>query len=316
MKYSIIVPVHNAELTIERCVANLIRQSEEIQIILVENNSSDNSLKICRKLQEQHNQIELYINEEKGVSATRNIGLKFVNGDIIGFCDSDDYYEEYSLNHVSKIFENSNIDIVFTGFTKIDNGILDKVSVKKEEVIGSGKAIDYIACNPLIMGSVWNKFFRKDLIPFMEFPTELSHMEDTYFNVRLLSIKNNLKIYVSKINTYFYIKNNNSATNVIEKCFDVSGHSNYCISCYKMLRDLNLSKSNQKSVKDQIYRISIGGIEDKRIQTDELKKKFFRDDIMVNWWLFTKRVFRYDWKNRIKLVLKGLIVIANNNFTK
>ena len=80
------------------------------------------------------------------------------------FCDADDYYEPNSLKKVSKIFEQYEIDIVYMALYIVNNGAHTLRSVKKERIINSFEAIDNVISNPCVMGSVWNKFFKKELI--------------------------------------------------------------------------------------------------------------------------------------------------------
>lgn len=101
MKYSIIVPVHNAESTITRCVESVVSQNVDLQVILIENGSSDRSANECEILSQKYNCVEYYQSKLSGVSYARNIGLDKAEGDIIGFCDADDYYEPDCLEKVS-----------------------------------------------------------------------------------------------------------------------------------------------------------------------------------------------------------------------
>lgn len=91
MKISIIVPVYNAEKTIEYCIDSIITQKTkfEIELILVEDYSTDRSYEICLALKKKYTEIKLYRTNGKGVSAARNTGLSHSTGDVVGFCDSD-----------------------------------------------------------------------------------------------------------------------------------------------------------------------------------------------------------------------------------
>ena len=91
---SIIVPVYNAEKTLQRCVASLVRQTyENIEIILVNDGSRDGSLMLCRELARQDDRIRVIDKPNGGVSSARNAGLDATQGDFIMFCDSDDWAE-------------------------------------------------------------------------------------------------------------------------------------------------------------------------------------------------------------------------------
>lgn len=118
MKISIIVPVYNAEKTIEYCIDSIITQKTkfEIELILVEDYSTDRSYEICLALKKKYTEIKLYRTNGKGVSAARNTGLSHSTGDVVGFCDSDDIYEKDVFEKVRLFFENKDIDIVIGGF--------------------------------------------------------------------------------------------------------------------------------------------------------------------------------------------------------
>ena len=94
-KISIIVPIYNTEQYLERCLQSLINQDyKNIEIILVNDGSEDNSLDICNKYKNKDNRIIVIDKEHTGVSDTRNIGIKRATGDYIGFVDSDDYIDK------------------------------------------------------------------------------------------------------------------------------------------------------------------------------------------------------------------------------
>lgn len=91
-KVSIIIPVYNAEKYIEKCIESILNQTYSVsQIICVDDGSTDNSYKICEEYARRYPKIEVYQQENKGVSAARNNGLAHVSGDFVFFVDSDDY---------------------------------------------------------------------------------------------------------------------------------------------------------------------------------------------------------------------------------
>ena len=94
-KISIIVPIYNTEQYLERCLKSLINQDyKNIEIILVNDGSDDNSLAICNKYKKNDDRIIVIDKQHTGVSDTRNIGIKRATGDYIGFVDSDDYIDK------------------------------------------------------------------------------------------------------------------------------------------------------------------------------------------------------------------------------
>ena len=94
-KVSIIVPVYNSEKYIERCINSLRNQTlKDIQIILINDSSTDSTPELCRKANEEDDRIILINQENAGAGMARNSGLLVAGGEYIGFVDSDDYVEE------------------------------------------------------------------------------------------------------------------------------------------------------------------------------------------------------------------------------
>lgn len=309
MLFSIIVPVHNAGQHIERCVKSLLHQNVNTQIILVENGSTDNSLNICKSLSEKNDNVELYVCTKTGASPARNMGLSYVKGDIISFCDADDYFTEDSLIAICDAFEEHNVDIVFTVIQIIKD---DNVSVflpKKEEIIGVSKAIDYVVCNPCTWGSVCNKFYKKELIGLMHFPEDITHLEDGYMNLSLLSNHRNVKIFISKQITYNYVMNPSSMSNQIQKVFSADGRYNYNIALNRMLVDLLLKQQEKESIRDGIFSTSVNRYYRSSQQLSTLQKEELYNEIKKNILVFLIRVFRYDKINRFKIFIKGICIL-------
>src|SRR5690606_32725285 len=91
-KISIIIPIYNASAFLEKCIDSVINQSyDNLEIILINDGSTDSSLDICKKYANSDDRIKLINKENGGVSSARNMGLEVVTGDYIGFVDSDDY---------------------------------------------------------------------------------------------------------------------------------------------------------------------------------------------------------------------------------
>ncbi|MDD6323169.1 MAG: glycosyltransferase family 2 protein [Bacilli bacterium] len=127
-KVCIIVPVFNEEKHLKTCLNSLVNQTlKDIEIIAIDDNSTDNSLNILMNYSKKYNQIKVYQNlENKGQGATRNIGLSLANAEYIGFLDADDYvnYKMYEEMY-KKAIENNYPSIISTNlkFVKDDNYI-------------------------------------------------------------------------------------------------------------------------------------------------------------------------------------------------
>lgn len=305
MKYSIIIPVHNAESTITRCVESIVNQDVKLQVILIENGSSDGSANECKILSNKYDCVEYYQSKLSGVSHARNIGLDKAEGDIIGFCDADDYYVPNSLKKILEIFEQGDIDIVYSAFYFVNNKESELRAVKREGVIDCFKAIDNVVSNPCVMGSVCNKFFRKEIIEGHRFSEELSYLEDGYFNVEILNDNKNSKIYLSKEPSYNYVANMNSATNNLQKLFDENNKLKYVNALEKMLSLHGMRRKEKQYIKAAIFRVVVENIGSTYVKENmEIYNRLY-SDIKKYILSYIFSLFSYDIKHKIKLLLIG-----------
>lgn len=93
-KISIIVPIYNSENDLDQCIESIVNQTyKNLEIILVNDGSTDNSVNICKNWEANDSRIILIDKQNEGVAKTRNEGLKIATGDYIGFVDHDDFIE-------------------------------------------------------------------------------------------------------------------------------------------------------------------------------------------------------------------------------
>ena len=118
-KISIIIPMYNAEKYIARCLESVINQSfNDIEIIIVNDGSTDKSLEICRKYAEVDERIVILNKENNGVSVARNQGMNVATGEYIMFVDSDDWIDESMCQYLYKRISECNADICFSNNIK------------------------------------------------------------------------------------------------------------------------------------------------------------------------------------------------------
>lgn len=203
-KISVIVPVYNAEKFIDKCIESVINQTyKEIELILVNDGSKDNSLKILQKYEKQYpKMIKVFNQTNKGVGAARNLGIKHVTGKYIFFLDSDDWIE---LDYLVKLYEDiSKNDIVISGFKSYDiNG-----SLLFSENIKDNPWTKFKYCS--IGGKLFlSSLILKNNILFREFKI----CEDAYFLFECYSKTS--KISVSTSSGYCRLKNPTSVTHTL-----------------------------------------------------------------------------------------------------
>lgn len=116
MKISVIIPVYNAEKYVTQAVESALQFDEVYEVILIEDQSPDNALQVCRKLAAQHDRVKLYQHPDQGnhgAGPTRNLGLEKSTGDFIAFLDADDYYLSNRFDAERELFKNASVEGVY-----------------------------------------------------------------------------------------------------------------------------------------------------------------------------------------------------------
>lgn len=177
---SIIVPVYNAEKSLDRCVQSILRQTyARWELILVDDGSKDLSGALCDDYVNSDIRIKVYHKENGGVSSARNVGLEHVKGEYVAFIDSDDYVED---DYLEKLVAYSPSDLIICGFKNI--GGEDFMPVPVKEVNLSNNPITKTLIDvPYYLDTPWCKLFKTDIIKKsgLVFDKGLKLSEDTLF---------------------------------------------------------------------------------------------------------------------------------------
>ena len=200
---SIIVPIYNKEKFLHKLIDSIINQTyKNIEIILVDDGSLDNSLNICYEYNDDR--IKVISKKNGGVSSARNIGLDNASGDYIAFIDGDDYVDS---NYIYKLVSNiKDYDICECSYNKVDEDykIIDRCILKNEVIDDNYKIIEDYLNYKNTNDFLWNKLFKKDVINDIRFDN-YKCSEDFYF---ILKVLNNVKSKITISNTlYNYVIN-------------------------------------------------------------------------------------------------------------
>jgi glycosyltransferase involved in cell wall biosynthesis len=210
---SIIVPVYNVEKYLSQCINSLINQTiKNLEIILVNDGSLDNSGKICDEFSKIDNRIIVIHKENNGLSSARNAGLEIAKGNYIGFVDSDDWLDETMYETLLKLIKDNGSDISCCKFFKAaDSG--EKIPAIDNETIQSFTNIEGLNnfYNDLYTQTVvaWNKLYDKNLFDNIIYPTGKIH-EDEGTTYKLFYKAN--KITYTNKPLYYYRTTPNSIT--------------------------------------------------------------------------------------------------------
>lgn len=185
---SVIVPIYNTEKYLKRCLNSIINQTyNDLEIILVDDGSTDNSLAICKEYQEKDNRIKVFNQVNQGQGVARNLGLDMCNGEYISFIDSDDYIKNDMYEKMLSKMKEYKADIAICGYAR-DHGILikDTEVPKLNTTYNNLDLIKAYISTPYIAASVWNKLYKKELWQNYRFP-EIRAREDAIILNDILS---------------------------------------------------------------------------------------------------------------------------------
>lgn len=211
MKISIIIPVYNAEETLERCLNSVILQKDvSIEIICINDGSKDNSLKILKEYEEKYDNIVVINQDNKGVSEARNAGLEIAKGDYIMFVDADDYLLENSLSTIDLSKE---LDLYKFGFAFLDNKVYSETKYEDKKICLNDNNFGEVFANILNNvdeNMVWGQLFKRELLNNVRFDKKFFYGEDILFNSYVLAKVKTIK-YISSV-IYYYERRDNSVT--------------------------------------------------------------------------------------------------------
>lgn len=206
---SIIVPIYNTEDTIKRCVDSILAQSySDIEVILVDDGSTDDSLSICQQYAQGDSRIVVLHKENGGVSSARNLGLQEARGEWIGFVDADDYVNTDYVKNYFLLGEDA--ELLVQGFHQIDvlNGTT--TDVNEPTAIIERQAIYPYAIRTMEthqLGCVWCKLYRNEIIRANKiiFIESFYQCEDLLFCMQYLKYVHRI-LNVANADQYIYLR--------------------------------------------------------------------------------------------------------------
>lgn len=265
IKVSVIVPIHNSEKHLDKCINSLINQTEKnIEIILINDGSTDSTEEIIKKYDDKR--IKYFSQENKGIGKTRNKGINMAKGEYIMFIDSDDFFAENCVEVMCEQAKKNKSDLVISNFYKvIDN---KNVEIKMPYFEPSS-----LSDNPEIMNMInlgpCNKLYRRDLLKSIRFEERYKY-EDVPF---VLNVLNSAK-RITKIDdclSYYVIHSNSETTIRDERIFDII---TVCKKSYNML------KKNNDNMKDNLTNLFVMILTDYTAQCRYINNRKIRKDFI------------------------------------
>ena len=211
-KISIIVPVYNVEKYLKECIESILSQTyKNIEIILIDDGSTDNSGKICDEYLKKDSRVKVIHKENGGLSDARNTGIEIASGKYIGFVDSDDYIAKDMYDFLYQNIKRENAEISGCNrFLVYENKI--EIYGKKEcyEVMDSQRAIEMLCTIGYIGVSAYTKLYEAKLFKDIRYPKGKIN-EDMYTTYKLFDKAN--RIVYDATPKYYYRQRSGSITN-------------------------------------------------------------------------------------------------------
>ena len=169
---SIIVPVYNVKDYLTRCISSLLQQTySKLEIILVDDGSTDDSGKICDQYAFVDKRIKVFHKENGGLSDARNYGINKSSGKYLSFIDSDDYVAPNYIEILYELIKNESVDISICGCQYSFDEYFNKTLVKKDDEKSFSSYEAIIEClNIRLRQSAWGKLYKRELFDSIRFP--------------------------------------------------------------------------------------------------------------------------------------------------
>lgn len=229
VKYSVIIPIYNAEKTLARCVESLLQESrDDIELILINDGSTDRSEEICRKYQADFSTVRFLSQPNRGVSAARNAGLDMATGKFILFVDSDDYVTDHYFHALDGI--PPQYELVMFSYQIVGG---EKETEKRLKDFASTDLAETIE-------KISQELYRKTLTPLFAKRYSRSHIEK-------LHIRFPEDLYIGEDKTFNLLY----ATGCKSCC--LSSHILYCVS---VENQNSLSRARKADLPEQLDRLT------------------------------------------------------------
>ena len=206
---SVIIPVYNVQAYLERCVQSVIFQTyQNLEIILVNDGSTDLSGVLCDKLAEKYSRIKVIHKKNGGLSDARNHGLDIATGDYIAFLDSDDWVHRNKYEIVIDVLEKYDVDVVCVRYKNVWHYVCDDVQTyaNQVEIITGAEAVAGCYMYKKLFANVWTKVFKRKIIGDSRFVVGKIY-EDVFFNHDVLH-KTEKVARIQNILCYYYQRPN------------------------------------------------------------------------------------------------------------
>ena len=256
---SVIVPVYNVKDYLRRCLDSIVNQTyKNLQIILVDDGSTDGSEKICDEYAKKDQRIMVIHKKNEGQSIARKVGLECSNGELISFIDSDDFISLNFYYDMQKPFANKKIDMtyckVYQFSQKVEDKILENNNTKTNYICKTKEEClkDLVSNNSIINNYMCNKLYKRELFNDIVFPHN-NVFEDLAIMYKIIDKIKTACLVDKKLYFYFNREGSSSkkisSSNIIYKMRIIIERENYIKENYSNI----VSNYEMYHIKNIIY---------------------------------------------------------------
>ncbi len=313
---SVIVPVYNAEKYLYECLESIRKQTyKNIEILLINDGSTDNSAQICNEFSKKYKEFKTYHQKNNGVSRARNIGMENAKGDFIIFIDSDDTIAENYIEVLYKNIIEYDADISMCNIIRVDESgkyIEDFDNTRKKEKIqtilmNQNEYISNILDYKYYYTYATNKLIKRDIIKNIRFREDIHYNEDGIF---FLDLSKNITtaVFTYPIYAYFYLQNTTSANaqRFNEKYLTVIKAFEIMEQYFKIFKKNNKNYFSYRYINYYIEAYYYQHINKKSTKKDKKKLK----KVINKYWKYAIKSDNISVTKRIKLILKIIFPIT------
>lgn len=255
IRLSLIIPVYNVEQYIARCLDSCLSQdipAEEYEIIVVNDGSPDSSMAIVDNFCQKHKNIRIINRENGGLSAARNTGLEYAEGEYVWFIDSDDRISADCIRDLLNCAETNNLDVLCLGLNlEYKDGRIEKFPIKCDEIMHIYDGKDFIV-KVGMPPAAWAAIYRRELLlrNGLKFYEGILH-EDHEFTPRAYCLAGRIAYYDAQI--YYYNQRDGGimkSSNNLRRCSDLLtvADSLYAFTTEKLSKDSDTYRAMMQKV--------------------------------------------------------------------
>lgn len=203
---SVIVPVYQVEKYIERCIQSIQKQTyKNIEILLIDDGSKDNSGKICEEYAKLDKRVKVYHKKNGGLSDARNYGIEYAKGDYFAFIDSDDFITKDFIETLLRACLDKECEIAICGYKKTSDNSIQENKNKDVKIVTKKAALEQSCVNAqehIKYTVAWNKLYKRNLFDEIRYPVGKLH-EDEATTYKLLEKANGIVVLEKEMYGYF-----------------------------------------------------------------------------------------------------------------